>query len=72
MAGRVRIKAVPPEEERLLYSIEEAGALVGLSSDTVRRWLKDGDLVASRLNGRLYVMREDLLAYLREHREVIA
>jgi molybdopterin-binding protein len=43
------------------YSVGEAGALLGVSSDTVRRWIDNGSLEATRTeNGRRRIDGEAL------------
>ncbi len=58
-----------PSGERLAYSVAEAAELVGVSPDLVYGWLRDGELSAIRLNSQRFILREDLLAFLRGQRE---
>ncbi|MEV0247178.1 TOBE domain-containing protein [Nocardia sp. NPDC050712] len=49
--------------------ISEAAALLGVSDDTLRRWIDQGRLEEVKLdNGRKGVRGEDLVAVLRDHR----
>ena len=61
-----RTKTTP---ERLAYTVEEAAQTCGVSDDTLRRWLASGELLGARLGRRTYVLRDDLVAFLRAHRE---
>jgi excisionase family DNA binding protein len=61
-----------PTAERLAYNVEEAAELIGVSDDLVYGWIKSGELTATLLNKRRFVMREDLLTFLRDHREEVA
>lgn len=60
-----------PTDQRVAYSVEEAAEVVGVSNDLVYRWIKAGELTATVLNKRRFVMREDLLQFLRDHREEV-
>ena len=37
------------------YKVREVARLLGVSDDTVRRWIDDGSLVANRDGGRIHV-----------------
>jgi excisionase family DNA binding protein len=49
----------------LAYSPEHAAALLGLSSTTVRRRIKDGSIASARLGRRVLVTRAELERLLR-------
>lgn len=59
-----------PSADRLAYSITEAAELIGVGKDAVYTWVKAGDLPAAKLNAHFFVLREDLIEFLRQHREV--
>lgn len=54
--------AVRPET-RLSLSVSEAGAAVGVTDKTIRRWINDGELIAHKIGGRnVRIMLDDLIA----------
>ena len=50
--------------DKLAYSIEEAAAAVGYSSDTIRRAIRNSELVARYANSNPVVMAAELTAWL--------
>lgn len=53
--------------EETTYRVKDAAALLGVSDDTMRRWLDAGELPATRDGaGRLAVAGADLAAFARE------
>lgn len=52
----------------MLYSVREAAALLGVSDDTVRRWIESGALTSrSGPSGRASVDGAELAAFARDH-----
>ncbi|MFC4335101.1 TOBE domain-containing protein [Salininema proteolyticum] len=51
------------------FRIGEAAEVLGVSPDTVRRWVDGGRLPAERSHGRRMVEGADLAAFLRERAE---
>ena len=43
----------PPPVARRYYTVDQAAALYGVNSRTVRKWLTEGRLTAYRVGGRL-------------------
>ena len=62
MRGRSR-------EPMQFYSIAEVAARIGVSSRSVRRWIKSGDLIAHRFGGAVRIAETDLRAFLAMHRD---
>lgn len=57
---------VPPDSERLAYSVEEAARLLGVHYFSVYRMIQRGKLRACRvLRGKLLVPRSELLKLLK-------
>jgi excisionase family DNA binding protein len=54
-----------PPPEQLIFRVREVGHLLNLPESSVRALILSGELPARRLRGRLYVLREDLLGWLR-------
>jgi len=50
--------------DKLAYSIDEAAAAVGYSSDTIRRAIRNSELVARYANSKPVVMAAELTAWL--------
>jgi len=56
-------------EEQKFYTVEELAKLFKVSGETVRVWIRSGDLPAYRLGQReLRVSQEDLDAFLKSRR----
>jgi excisionase family DNA binding protein len=51
-----------------LLTIEEIAERVGVCDRTVRRWIKQGLLIAHRFNGLVRVSEADFQAFLAAHR----
>ncbi len=50
------------------YTVVDLAKLLKVCTKTVLRWVKRGDLLAHRFNGRIRVSEADLQAFLRRHR----
>ncbi len=48
------------QEQQLLLGVKAAGAMVGLSPWTIRKYIRDGELEAVRLGRRVLVEPESL------------
>jgi excisionase family DNA binding protein len=51
------------------FKIAEVAEIVEVTTRTVRRWLKSGDLVAHRFGGAVRIFEDDLRNFLNRHRE---
>ncbi|MEO5314193.1 hypothetical protein PV772_08735 [Pseudarthrobacter sp. CC12] len=51
--------------QKLAYSIQEAAEATGYSSDTIRKALRNNDLVARYANSKPVVLAEELADWLR-------
>ena len=49
---------------KIAFSIEEAAAAVGYSTDTIRRAIRNNDLTARYANSKPIVMASELTAWL--------
>ncbi len=52
------------------YTVSEAAEFLRVSSRTVKREIDDGALVFSFLRGRMVISGSDLVAYVRERRQL--
>lgn len=53
-----------PQAEQLAYTVEQAAAVCTLSARTLRKYIKGGQLQASRFGQRVVIPRENLLRFL--------
>jgi excisionase family DNA binding protein len=51
-----------------LYTIKQVAESVEASTRTVRRWIKEGLLVAHRVNGVVRISEADFQKFLADHR----
>jgi excisionase family DNA binding protein len=51
------------------FTIKAVAEALNVDPRTVRRWIKNGDLVVHRMNGVVRVAEKDLRAFLALHRE---
>ena len=51
------------------FTVAEVAERLEVSTRTVRRWIKSGQLVAHRIRGVVRIARADLDAFLHRHRE---
>jgi excisionase family DNA binding protein len=57
------------DEQQRYYSVEQLAEMFSVTAETVRRWIRDGELPAYRLRRReLRVSQEDLDAFLKSRR----
>lgn len=54
-----------------LVTLREASIALGISPRTLRRRIRDGSLAARRIEGRLYLLPEDVRAFVERHREIL-
>ena len=52
-----------------IYTIKQIAQLVEVSTRTVRRWIKNGLLIAHRVNGLVRISEGDFQAFLATHRD---
>ena len=57
-------KIIVPWADKLAYSYEEAGAIVGVSANTLRKENRAGRLQTIRVAGRVLITRSRLIEYL--------
>jgi excisionase family DNA binding protein len=50
-------------------TIDEVAQALGVSTRTVRRWIKSGQLVAHRMRRMVRIAPADFDAFLRQHRD---
>jgi excisionase family DNA binding protein len=64
------VRRRPQRDDRLEFlTIAEVAERLRVSTRTVRRWIKAGDLIAYRVGGLVRVAESDLRAFLAVHRE---
>jgi len=63
------MKTERPKSPTKFYTIEQIAECVEASTRTVRRWIKQGLLVAYRMNGLLRVSAADFQKFLDDHRD---
>jgi excisionase family DNA binding protein len=63
-AVREALKAVKPETTGEYLSVAEAARVAGVSTKTVRAWLRDGRLTPHHAGRGFRVIREDLIRFL--------
>ena len=51
------------------YTIKQIAQFVEVSTRTVRRWIKNGLLIAHRVNGLVRISEGDFRAFLATHRD---
>jgi excisionase family DNA binding protein len=51
------------------YTIAQVAEFIGSDKRTVRRWIKNGWLVAHRINGLVRISEADFLTFLAAHRD---
>lgn len=62
---------MPPQLPPLAYSLDQIGQVAPLGRSTVKQLIEDGELPRVKSGKRVMVLHEDLLAYLRAHREIL-
>ena len=73
VAGAATHAPVPRKEKRLIederfFTIADVAEFVGMSARTVRRWIKNGELVAHRFGTAVRIAESDLKAFTAQHR----
>lgn len=58
-------KTTPP----VLYTVAEIAHLLKVSTKKVRRWIKDGDLIAHRFGHQFRITESDLAVFIRQRRQ---
>lgn len=56
-------------EQITFFTIAEVAERLHVSTRTVRRWIKEGDLIAHRVRGVVRIAEDDLRTFLALHRE---
>ena len=57
-----------PSPPLILYSIEEVAGILKVSTKTIRRWIKSGELVAHQIGRQWRISDADLQAFVRMRR----
>ena len=52
-----------------LFTIEQTAEHLQVSTKTIRRWIKNGDLIAHRIGRQLRISDADLKVFIRMRRE---
>jgi excisionase family DNA binding protein len=52
------------------FTIDQIADALNVSKRTVRRWIKDGTLVAHRFGGAVRIAGDDFAAFVSVHREI--
>lgn len=60
------VRQLPPRE-RLAYSITDAAEALGIPRNTLRDHVADGRIPSVKRCGRRLILRDDLLAWLRDN-----
>jgi excisionase family DNA binding protein len=55
-------------DDQKFFTIAEVAECLHVSTRTVRRWIRSGDLVAHRVGGVVRIAERDLLTFLALHR----
>ncbi len=64
----IRVEEVRASNVKRFLTIAHVAQIVGVSTRTVRRWVKCGDLVTHRFGGLVRVAESDLNAFIASHR----
>ena len=64
------MKTGQPKASTKFYTIKHIAQFVEVSTRTVRRWIKNGLLVAHRVNGVVRVSETDFQVFLAAHRDI--
>jgi excisionase family DNA binding protein len=64
----VRVRRGRGAEIQNFFSLGQVAAYLGVSTRTVRRWIRSGDLASHRFRAVVRVGEADLRAYLAAHR----
>lgn len=57
------MKPAPRTRLTVFLSARDVAAHLGVSTKTVRRWIKTGDLPAHRLGGQIRMAEEDVISF---------
>lgn len=60
------MKTTPPSEDEPLLTVDEVAERLNVSTKTVRRWIKTGELPAYRLGRQIRISEKDLRRFLRD------
>lgn len=61
-------RAWAAENYRLIYRLPSVAQLTDTSVETIRAWIRRGDLVATKIGSAVYVARDDLLDFIERNR----
>jgi excisionase family DNA binding protein len=63
------MKSDRPKSPTKFYTIEQIANCVEVSTRSVRRWIKNGLLLAHKINGLVRISETDFQAFLAAHRD---
>ena len=52
------------KDELQVYRTEEIAEVLGLHSETIRRWIRDGRLKAKKVGGQYFIGRSDIAEFV--------
>ena len=58
-----------PREPMQFFTVAEVAECVDVSTRSVRRWIKNGGLVAHHFGGAVRIAESDLKAFIAQHRD---
>jgi excisionase family DNA binding protein len=58
-----------PREQMRFFTVVEVAAFIDVSVRTVRRWIKNGELVAHHFGAAVRIADSDLNAFIARHRD---
>jgi excisionase family DNA binding protein len=65
-----RSKAPPAPAKVAFYTVNEVADMLAVSPRTVRRWIKNDQLVAHGFGGAVRIAEADLKVFIATHRDV--
>ena len=57
-----------PAQDMRFFTIAQVAEMVGVSTRTVRRWIKNGQVVAHHIGATVRIAESDLRAFFSQHR----
>ena len=67
--GRHAVVNAANEQEPQFFTVSQVSEFAGVSPRSVRRWIKDGELIVHRFGGAVRVADSDLKTFFAQHRE---
>ena len=60
---------MPKDTLPTLFTLDQTAEVLQVSTKTIRRWIKNGDLIAHRLGGQWRISETDLQSFIRMRRQ---